>query len=84
MTQISGIRLESGSSGTSEETSASSRHILEPAPARPVDERIVVERVLKSKTTRAGKRYLVVPQGSGSNDQLWVRAMDVANPEILQ
>jgi ribosomal protein L24 len=48
------------------------------------DERIVVERVLESKTTRAGKRYLVVPQGSGPNDQLWVRAMDVANPEILQ
>jgi hypothetical protein len=60
------------------------RGILEPAPARPVDERIVVERVLESKTTRAGKRYLVVPQGSGPNDQLWVRAMDVANPEILQ
>ncbi len=60
------------------------RGILEPAPARPVDERIVVERVLESKTTCAGKCYLVVPQGLGPNDQLWVRAMDVANPEILQ
>ncbi len=54
------------------------RGILEPAPARPV------ERVLESKTTRTGKRYLVVPQGSGPNDQLWVCATDVANPEILQ
>jgi hypothetical protein len=60
------------------------RGILEPAPARPVGERIIVERVLESKTTRAGKRYLVVPQGSGPNDQLWVRATDVANPEVLQ
>jgi hypothetical protein len=60
------------------------RGILEPAPARPVDERIIVDRVLESKTTRAGKRYLVVPQGSGTNDQLWVCATDVANPEILQ
>jgi len=60
------------------------RGILEPAPARPVDERIIVDRVLESKTTRAGKRYLVVPQGLGPNDQLWVRATDVANPEILQ
>jgi hypothetical protein len=41
------------------------RGILEPVPARPVDERIIVEQVFESKTRRAGKHYLVVP-----NDQL--------------
>jgi len=60
------------------------RGVLDPVPAWPEEERILVERVLDTRVTRNGVHYLVAPKGAtGPRGHIWVRAIDVANPEVL-
>ena len=57
---------------------------LDPAPALPMHERILVDRVVDTRATRTETHYLVLPQGAaGPHNYVWVRARDVANPDVL-